>query len=109
MWIVGLTVFSATIVIVTFKLSTHAKFWSVFMFIAVSFLSLGFYVAYMWISNFTFSDYVEGTTYMAWTTIETYLLVLVCLAFVLTIDGIVLSVDFNRGGYISKMRHLIKE
>ena len=68
MWIVGLTVFSATVVIVTFKLSTHTKFWSVFLFISVSLLSLFLYLAYMWISNYKLSYHVVGTTYIAWTT-----------------------------------------
>jgi hypothetical protein len=58
MWIIGLTVFSAVIVIVTFKLSTHTKFWSVFLFIAVSILSLTLYLCYMWISNYALSVHV---------------------------------------------------
>lgn len=68
MWLIGLTVFSTVIVIVTFKLSTHTKFWSVFLFIAVSLLSIVLYISYMWISNYAFSDNVVGTTYVAWTT-----------------------------------------
>lgn len=68
MWIIGLTTFSAAIVVVTFKLSTHSKFWSVFLFIAVSLLSLVLYVAYMWISNYKLSEHVVGTTYISWTT-----------------------------------------
>jgi hypothetical protein len=34
---------------------------------------------------------------------------MVCLVFVLTIDGIVLSIDFDRGGYISRMREVITQ
>jgi hypothetical protein len=104
MWMIGLTIFSSVIIVVTFKLATHTKFWSVILFFAVSFLSVGLYAVYMWISNYALSSHVVGTTYVVWTTFETYLLVLICLIFVLTIDGIVLSIDFDRGGYISKMR-----
>lgn len=68
MWLMGLTVFSAAIVVVTFKLSTHTKFWSIFLFIAVSILSLVLYVAYMWISNYKLSHHIVGTTFIAWTT-----------------------------------------
>lgn len=50
--------FSAAIVVVTMKLSTHTKFWSVMLFTAVSLLSMGFYVAYMWISNYKLSFHV---------------------------------------------------
>lgn len=100
----GLTIFSAAIVIVTFKLSTHTKFWSIFLFIAVSVLSFLLYTAYMWISNYKLSHHIVGTTYIAWTTAECYLVVLLCLVFVLTIDGVVLAIDYHRGGFISKMR-----
>lgn len=108
MWIVGQTMFSAVILVVTFKLATHTKFWSVFVFIAVSLLSLAFYISYMWLSNYALSEHLVGTTYIAWTTAETYFVVIFCTVFVLMIDGIVLSIDFDRGGYISKMRNVIK-
>lgn len=109
MWLIGLTMFSAAIIVVTFKLSTHTKFWSVFLFFAVSILSLTLYVAYMWISNYSLSEHVVGTTYISWTTAECYFIVLLCLTVVLTIDGVVLAVDFHRGGFISKMREKIAE
>lgn len=53
--------------LVTFKLSTHTKFWSWILLISILFLSLGLYFAYMWISNYYFSDYVYGSTYMFFT------------------------------------------
>lgn len=34
---------------------------------------------------------------------------LICLVFVLTIDGVVLAIDYNHGGYISKIREKISE
>lgn len=107
MWLMGLTVFSAAIVVVTFKLSTHTKFWSVFLFVAVSLLSVFLYVVYMWISNYKLSYHIVGTTFIAWTTAECYFVVLLCLVFVLTIDGVVLAIDYHRGGFISKMREKI--
>jgi hypothetical protein len=61
----------------------------------------------MWISNYYFSDYVEGTTMVFYTIGETYLIVLFCICFLLFIDGIVLTFDFEKGGYASKMRLLI--
>lgn len=102
-----MTVFSAAIVVVTMKLSTHTKFWSVLLFTAVSLLSMGFYVAYMWISNYKLSVNVEGAPYIAWTTAECYFVVLLCVSFVLIVDGVVLAIDYHRGGFISKMREKI--
>ncbi len=109
MWIIGLTMFSAAIIVVTFKLASHTKFWSVFLFFAVSILSLVMYAFYMWISNYKLSEHVVGTTYVAWTTAECYFLVLLCLIIVLAIDGAVLAIDFHRGGFISKMREKINQ
>jgi len=57
-WLVGLTIYSAVIMVVTFKLATHTRFWSFMLFITIIFLSLGFYIVYMWISNYALSDYV---------------------------------------------------
>ena len=93
---------------VTFKLATHTKFWSGFLFIAVTFLSLALYLAYMWIANSYFSTYIKGTTYVAWTSIETYLTVLFCITLILFVDGIVVHIDFMRGGYSSKMRSVVE-
>ena len=47
--------------VVTFKLSTHTKFWSVALFVCILVFSLGLYIGYMWLSNFYFSDYLKGS------------------------------------------------
>lgn len=93
--------------VVTFKLSTHTKFWSILLFISIIFFSLGLYVAYMWVSNYYFSTYLTNTMFFYFTNPEAYFIVLFCICFVLFIDGLVLSLDFQRGGYASRMRKLI--
>ena len=55
------------------------------------------------------TEYVAGTTYMAMTSGETYLVVLFSVCVVLFVDGIVVFMDFKRGGFASKMRKVIKE
>lgn len=95
--------------LVTFKLATHTKFWSILLLISIIFFSLGLYFAYMWISNYHFSDYVTGDTYMFFTEGETYFIVLFCVCFVLCIDGIVLTFDSKYAGIINKMRILISK
>jgi hypothetical protein len=116
LWLVSLTVyplplssFTAVIFVVTFKLSSHTKFWSVLLFISILFLSLGLYVAYMWVSNslLTMYTWVSFTPAIYYTTGETYFILLFSVCLVLFIDGAVLSVDFERGGYSSRMRKLI--
>jgi phospholipid-transporting ATPase len=59
--------FTAVILVVTFKLSSHTKFWSVILLLGIVFLSLGLYIAYMWVSNYYVSTYVKGTTFMFFT------------------------------------------
>lgn len=63
----------------------------------------------MWISNYYVSPYTAGAITMAWTNYNSYFLVLFCCCFIVFVDGIVLSIDFNRGGYASKMRVIISE
>jgi hypothetical protein len=94
--------------VVTFKLSTHTRFWSVLLFLIIVVLSLGLYVAYMWISNDRFSPLVLYTAYMFYTTGETYLVVLFCCCVVLLFDGVVLSLDMEYSGLVSKMRKIIE-
>lgn len=96
---------------VTFKLSTHTKFWSVILFISIIVLSLGLYIGYMWFSNYYLPTYmyVTYTASMFYGIGLTYFIVLFSICLVLFIDGFVLSVDFKRGGYASKMRKLIEE
>jgi hypothetical protein len=107
-WLVGLTIYSAVIMVVTFKLATHTRFWSILLFITIIFLSLGFYIVYMWISNYALSDYVKGTALIAWTSIETYFVVLLCVCGILFVDGLVVFMDFRKGSYASKMRKIVK-
>ena len=63
----------------------------------------------MWISNTYFTNHIAGTTLVAWTVAKTYLTVIFCICVVLFIDGIVVHVDFMRGGYASKMREILNE
>jgi phospholipid-transporting ATPase len=103
-WLVGLTVYTAVILVVTFKLASHTRFWSVILFITITVLSVGLYVLYMWISNWALSNYVEGTTYIAYTSGNYYFIVLFCICMILFVDGAVIFMDFKQGAYASKMR-----
>ena len=108
-WIVSLTIFSSVIFVVTFKLATHTRFWTIYLLISILITSLGFYALHMWLTNFALTDYVEGTTLVAWTSIETYFIVLFCACMVLFVDGIVVFIDFRRGGYTSRMRKIVHD
>lgn len=61
----------------------------------------------MWISNYALSSAIQGTTYVAWTTGETYFLVLFCICLILLVDGVIVFIDFRRGSYASKMREVL--
>lgn len=110
-WLVSLTIFSSVILIVTFKLATHTRFWSYLLFFSIIITSLGFYILHMWFTNFSslMTDHVRGTTFVAWTSGETYFIVLFCVCLVLFIDGFVVFLDYSRGGYASKMRRIMHE
>lgn len=57
-WLVSLTIFSSVIMVVTFKLATHTRFWSGLLIFSILITSLGFYILHMWLTNFTMTDYV---------------------------------------------------
>ena len=76
--------------------------------IVIIFFSLALYIGYMWISNYVFSAYLTGTIIIFFSRAETYFLVIFSCCMVLFIDGFVVSVDFNRGGYASRMRKIIQ-
>ena len=93
--------------LVTFKLATHTRFWSGLLIFTILVLALGLYLAYMWISNYYFSDNINGTSVVAWTSAECYLVVLFGVCFLLFVDGIVIHIDLMKSGIISKMRAVI--
>lgn len=93
-WMTGITIYSSVILVVTFKLATHTKFWSMILFTTFIFTSLVPYVAYMWLSNYRITENVEGTAYVAWTSAKCYFTVLFCTCMVLFIDGMVVFTDF---------------
>lgn len=61
----------------------------------------------MWISNYVFSDNVEGVTFIAWTSADCYFIVLFCVCMILFVDGVVVFIDFKKGGLTSRLREII--
>ena len=68
-WIVSLTIFSSVILVVTFKLATHTRFWTLYLVLSIIITALGFYILHMWLTNFALTDNVYGTTLVAWSSI----------------------------------------
>lgn len=106
-WLVGVMIYTAVIFVVTFKLATHTKFWSSILIWTIILTSLGLYLAYMWISNYELSRYVEGVAYIAWTSAECYFYVLFSVCMILFVDGVVVWADFRRGSLASRMREIV--
>jgi hypothetical protein len=78
------------------------------LIVVIIVFSLALYISYMWISNYALTTYLQGTILIFYTNAETYFLVIFSCCMVLLVDGFVVSVDFNRGGYASRMRRLIE-
>lgn len=83
--------FSSIILLVTFKIAAHTKFWSWINAISIFFLSLCLYLAFMWISN-VMDTTVKGAIIPIYSSLKTYLLVLFFVCVVLMIDGLVLFI-----------------
>lgn len=58
--------YSSIICIVTFKICSHTKHLSKIFILSVIFLSLSLYIAYMWLTNYYFTNNIQGTTKVAW-------------------------------------------
>lgn len=106
-WLVGVIIYTSVIFVVTFKLSTHTKFWSAILIWVIIVTSLGLYLAYMWISNWALSSNVEGVAYIAWTSAECYFVVLFSICMILFVDGLVVFLDFRKGALTSRMREIV--
>lgn len=67
-WLVSFTIFSSVILVVTFKLSSHTRFWSLLLILAIIITTFGFYLIHMWLTNFGYlTEHTDGTTYVAFT------------------------------------------
>jgi len=98
-------------IIVTLKLVTHTKYWSWLLFFSIIIVSIGFYIAYMWLSNYKaiLSDHILGATMTMWHNWKTLFYQIFCVCIILLIDGAAVAVDFHYGSYASKMRLAVFE
>jgi len=101
--------FTGLMMVVTLKLATHTKFWSIALVVSILLFSLGFYIGYMWISNSVviITDNMLGTPVIAWTSGIAYFFVIFCCCLILLLDGVLITIDFHYGEYASKMRKAI--
>lgn len=106
LWIISINLFTGLMIIVTFKLVTHTKYWSWILVVSILFVSIGLYIAYMWFSNYIaiLSGHILGTVWVMWRTWKSLFLQIFCACLILVIDGIVVTLDFHFGSYASKMR-----
>lgn len=95
--------------VITFKILSHTKFFSKIFIFGVIFLSITLYLLYMWIDNYFYTINIEGTVIVAWTSPKAYLVVIFSGIIVLFMDGILVHIDFKKGGYTSKIRKIIGE
>lgn len=79
------------ILLVTFKLCTHTKFWSWLMVISLFFLSLSLYIVYMWISNIKSTNLsLQGSMVSIYSSVTSYLTVFFSVGILLIIDGVII-------------------
>jgi hypothetical protein len=83
--------YSCVILLVTFKLCTHTKFWSWLMVISLFFLSLSLYIVYMWISNIKSTNLsLQGSMVSIYSSVTSYLTVFFSVGILLIIDGVII-------------------
>lgn len=98
--------FTGLLIIVTLKLVTHTKYWSLMLVVSILVVSIGLYVAYMWFSNYKaiLSNHILGTAGVMWQDLKSFLFQIFCICSILLVDGVTFTIDFHYGSYASKMR-----
>jgi hypothetical protein len=108
LWMVSIIVYSCIILMVTFKLAIHSRYWSALLIITILFFSLIPYLAYMWISNYKFSPHIIGTVKMLFETAKGYFVILLTCCFMLFFESAIIFVQFLRNGLVSKMQKVMR-
>lgn len=86
-------------IVVTLKLVTHTKYWPFILPLSIIVFSLGFYIAYMCISNNVkiLTDTMLRTPIMTWNCALPYFFVLFCCCIILLLDGVLITIDYYNG------------
>jgi hypothetical protein len=90
LWLLSLSSFTAVIYVVTGKLFTVSRSFTIWNMLAFSVTSIGFYVAYMWASNYI-GDKMDDAVLQAHTSPLYYLSVLLCIGICFSFDYFVQS------------------
>lgn len=93
--IVSITIYTAMIMLVTIKLSIQVRHWTKLLFISILFLSVGPYIAFMWVLNYRFKRPVQGTLHIYFSSVKTYMVILLIVMVLLAINGIMIYIRFH--------------
>lgn len=93
--IVSITIYTAVIMLDTIKLSIQVRHWTKLLFISILFLSVGPYIAFMWVLNYRFKRPVQGTLHIYFSSVKTYMVILLIVMVLLAINGIMIYIRFH--------------
>lgn len=93
--IVSITIYTAVIMLDTIKLSIQVRHWTKLLFISILFLSVGPYIAFMWVLNYRFKRPVQGALHIYFSSIKTYMVILLLIMVLLAINGIMIYIRFH--------------
>lgn len=82
----------------------HVQYWTKLFVFSLVVCSLGPYLIYVWISNYTMSQYVERTAIMCFRTLLTYFVVIFVTCLALLIINIVIYILFHNNSILKKIR-----
>lgn len=93
----------------TIKLSIQVRHWTVLLFITILFFSVGPYLAFMWVLNYKFKRPVQGVLHLYFTSVKTYLVILLLIMILLAINGIMIYIRFHSHRILKHMTIALKE
>lgn len=107
--ITGVTVFAGVIMVDTVKLCMMVQHWTILLFCIIIFTSLAPFVAALWIINYFFNRPVAKIMVICFTTLKTYLSVIVILIILVGINGIFVYLHFHSNRILKRMKIAIEE
>jgi hypothetical protein len=101
--LVGITIYTTIIMLDTLKLSMQVRHWTKLLFFCILFLSIIPYLSFIWVLNYRFKRPVFGVLEVFFTSVRTYLAILVISMILVAINGVLIYLRFHSDQILRKM------
>jgi len=104
LWMSSIEIYTTIIILNTIKIAMHVRHWTKLFLTAIIGCSLGPYLIYIWISNYTLQKYVSGTVIMCFQNLITYFVFILLCSLSIVIISLILYITFHSNKTMKKIR-----